>query len=59
MTGQVSGSASALDSKMIVSTSPEVGIRMTSFSPHASVKSLVFHPFQRDGRHNSGLHPSK
>lgn len=42
MTGQVSVSVSALDSKMTINTLWKVGITMTSFSPHTSMKSSVF-----------------
>lgn len=59
MRGQVSGSASALDIKMITKTLLEVGIIMTSFSSHTGVKSSVIYPLQSEGRYNSGLYPSK
>lgn len=42
MTGQVSVSASALESKMTINTLWKVGITMTSFSLHTRVKSSVF-----------------
>lgn len=42
--GQVSGSALALEIKMIINSLFEVGIVMTSFSSHTITKSSVFTP---------------